>query len=142
MLWKLSLSSMCKMMKDYLVLLVGLVISISIFYMFQTLGMNSEYVKANSMIRSIGIVFNVGAFLLAFITIFYIFYANSFLLSLRRKELGMYMVLGAKKARISQMLFGETLLMGVVSLVIGSLVGIVLSSGIGQLLDELAGHFH
>ncbi|MCG5253378.1 ABC transporter permease [Brevibacillus agri] len=137
MLWKLSLSSMRKMMKDYLVLLVGLVISISIFYMFQTLGMNSEYVKANSMIRSIGIVFNVGAFLLAFITIFYIFYANSFLLSLRRKELGMYMVLGAKKARISQMLFGETLLMGVVSLVIGSLVGIVLSSGIGQLLMSL-----
>ncbi|WP_432776092.1 ABC transporter permease [Brevibacillus gelatini] len=134
MLLKLSLSSMRKMMKDYLVLLVGLVISISIFYMFQTLGMNDDYVKANSMIRSIGIVFNVGAFLLAFITIFYIFYANSFLLSLRRKELGMYMVLGAKKARISQMLFGETLLMGVVSLVIGSLVGIVLSSGIGQLL--------
>lgn len=137
MLLKLSLSSMRKMMKDYLVLLVGLVVSISIFYMFQTLAMNSDYVKANSMIRSIGIVFNVGAFLLAFITIFYIFYANSFLLALRRKELGMYMVLGAKKAKISQMLFGETLLMGIVSLVIGSLVGIALSSGIGQLLMSL-----
>ncbi|MFS0557806.1 FtsX-like permease family protein [Brevibacillus sp. 179-C9.3 HS] len=137
MLLKLSLSSMRKMMKDYLVLLVGLVISISIFYMFQTLALNSDYTKNNSMISSIQIVFNVGAFLLAFITIFYIFYANSFLLSLRRKELGMYMVLGAKKGKISQILFLETLTMGIVSLVIGSLVGIVLASGIGVLLMNL-----
>lgn len=137
MLLKLSLSSMRKMMKDYLVLLVGLVISISIFYMFQTLALNSDYTKNNSMISSIQIVFNVGAFLLAFITIFYIFYANSFLLSLRRKELGMYMVLGAKKGKISQILFLETLTMGIVSLVIGSLVGIALASGIGVLLMNL-----
>ncbi|UKK96693.1 FtsX-like permease family protein [Brevibacillus brevis] len=137
MLFKLSLSSMRKMMKDYLVLLVGLVISISIFYMFQTLALNSDYTKNNAMISSIQIVFNVGAFLLAFITIFYIFYANSFLLSLRRKELGMYMVLGAKKGKISQILFLETLTMGIISLVIGSLVGVALASGIGVLLMNL-----
>ncbi|MDH4615746.1 ABC transporter permease [Brevibacillus sp. AY1] len=137
MLFKLSLSSMRKMMKDYLVLLVGLVISISIFYMFQTLALNSDFTKGNSVISSIQIVFNVGAFLLAFITVFYIFYANSFLLSLRRKELGMYMVLGAKKGKISQILFWETLMMGIASLCIGSIVGIILSSGIGKLLMNL-----
>jgi len=137
MLFKLSFSSMRKMMKDYLVLLVGLVISISIFYMFQTLALNSDFTKGNSVISSIQIVFNVGAFLLAFITIFYIVYANSFLLSLRRKELGMYMVLGAKKGKISQILFWETLMMGIAALCIGSVVGIVLSSGIGNLLMNL-----
>lgn len=137
MLFKLSLSSMRKMMKDYLVLLVGLVISISIFYMFQTLALNSDFTKGNSVISSIQIVFNVGAFLLAFITVFYIIYANSFLLSLRRKELGMYMVLGAKKGKISQILFWETLMMGIASLCIGSVVGIVLSSGIGKMLMNL-----
>lgn len=139
MLLKLSLSSMRKMMKDYLVLLIGLVISISVFYMFQTLALNRDFTKENSIITSIQLVFNVGAFLLAFITIFYIFYANSFLLSLRRKELGMYMVLGAKKRKISQILFWETLLMGVVSLVIGCVVGVGLAAGIGQLLTKQLG---
>ncbi|MED4583559.1 ABC transporter permease [Brevibacillus choshinensis] len=134
MLLKLSLSSMRKMMKDYLILLVGLVISISIFYMFQTLALNSEYTRENSLISSIQLVFNVGAFLLAFITIFYIFYANSFLLSLRRKELGMYRVLGAKKGKISQILFLETLTMGILSIIVGSIVGIGLASGIGRML--------
>ncbi|MDR7315862.1 ABC transporter permease [Brevibacillus nitrificans] len=138
MLLKLSLSSMRKMMKDYLVLLIGLVISISVFYMFQTLALNSEFTKENSVISSIQLVFNVGAFLLAFITIFYIFYANSFLLSLRRKELGMYRVLGAKRGKISQILFLETLAVGILSLIVGSLVGIGLAGGIGSLLiDQL-----
>lgn len=137
MLLKLSISSMRKMMKDYLVLLIGLVISISIFYMFQTLAMNKAFIEANSVISAIQFVFQVGSFLLAFITFFYIFYANSFLLSLRRKELGMYMMLGAKKGKVSQLLFVETLAIGVLSLIIGSMVGIGLASGVGKLLMNL-----
>ena len=53
------------------------VISISIFYMFQTMAMNSEFTKDNSLISSIRLVFWVGAILLSFITVFYIIYANS-----------------------------------------------------------------
>ncbi|MCR8645980.1 ABC transporter permease [Paenibacillus sp. N1-5-1-14] len=136
MLLKISLSSMRKMMKDYIVLLVGLVISISIFYMFQTLAMNEEFVRANSVIRSIMLVFNVGSVLLAIITFFYIFYANSFLLSLRRKEYGMYMMLGAKKSKIVKLMFIETMLIGIAALIIGILVGTGLASVVGQLLMD------
>ncbi|MCR8645978.1 FtsX-like permease family protein [Paenibacillus sp. N1-5-1-14] len=134
MLLKISLSSMRKMMKDYIVLLVGLVISISIFYMFQTLAMNEEFVKANSMIKSIMLVFNVGAVLLAIITFFYIFYANSFLLSLRRKEYGMYMMLGAKKSKITKLMFIETIVIGLLALAIGIIVGVGISSIVGTSL--------
>lgn len=134
MLFKLSRHSMKKMLKDYMVLLIGLVISISIFYMFQTMAMNSEFTKDNSLISSIRLVFWVGAILLSFITIFYIIYANSFLLTLRRKELGMYMMLGAKKKKVAQLLFIETFGMGIVSIIIGILVGIVLASVAGNFL--------
>lgn len=134
MLFKLSRHSMKKMLKDYMVLLIGLVISISIFYMFQTLAMNSEFTKDNSLIGSIRLVFWVGAILLSFITVFYIIYANSFLLTLRRKELGMYMMLGAKKKKVAQLLFIETFGMGIVSIIIGILVGIVLASVAGNFL--------
>ena len=134
MLLKLSRHSMKKMLKDYMVLLIGLVISISIFYMFQTMAMNSEFTKDNSLISSISLVFWVGAILLSFITVFYIIYANSFLLTLRRKELGMYMMLGAKKKKVAQLLFIETFGMGIVSIIIGILVGIVLASVAGNFL--------
>ncbi|PGA15229.1 FtsX-like permease family protein [Bacillus mycoides] len=134
MLFKLSRHSMKKMLKDYMVLLIGLVISISIFYMFQTMAMNSEFTKDNSLISSIRLVFWVGAILLSFITVFYIIYANSFLLTLRRKELGMYMMLGAKKKKVAQLLFIETFGMGIISIIIGILVGIVLASVAGNFL--------
>ena len=139
MLFKLSRHSMKKMLKDYMVLLIGLVISISIFYMFQTMAMNSEFTKDNSLISSIRLVFWVGAILLSFITVFYIIYANSFLLTLRRKELGMYMMLGAKK-KVAQLLFIETFGMGIVSIIIGILVGMLLASVAGT-FNEWNGNF-
>ncbi|WP_020060616.1 ABC transporter permease [Bacillus sp. 123MFChir2] len=134
MLLKLSVHSIRKMMKDYLVLLIGLIVSISIFYMFQTMALNTEFTKENSIINSIRIVFGIGSVLLSFITLFYILYANSFLLTLRRKELGMYMMLGAKKKKVAQLLFIETLGLGIVALMIGNAVGIGLASAVGKTL--------
>ncbi|MEI5925536.1 ABC transporter permease [Bacillus albus] len=134
MLVKLSMSGLKSKLKDYVVLLVGLVMSISIFYMFQTLATNEAFLKANSSITDLGIVFQAGSILLAIITFFYILYANSFLLSLRQKEFGMYMMLGAKKHKITLLMFMETIIIGVASLVIGIAVGVGLAQGVGQLL--------
>ncbi|MBO1625180.1 FtsX-like permease family protein [Bacillus arachidis] len=134
MLFKLSMSGLKSKLKDYIVLLVGLVMSISIFYMFQTLALNKAFLESNSIIRSIGFVFQAGSFLLAIITFFYILYANSFLLSLRQKEFGMYMMLGAKKHKITLLMFMETIIIGVASLIIGITIGVGLAQGIGQLL--------
>ena len=108
--------------------------SISIFYMFQTLALNKLFLEANGMIQMISFVFHAGSALLAVITIFYILYANSFLLSLRQKEFGMYMMLGAKKRKVTTLMFIETICLGIVSLIIGVVIGIGLSEGIGQLL--------
>ncbi|SCV22889.1 ABC transporter permease [Bacillus cereus] len=116
-----------------MVLLVGLIMSISIFYMFQTLALNKTFIEGNSM-DGIFSVFQTGSFLLGFITLFYILYANSFLLSLRQKEFGMYMVLGAKKHKITLLMFIETIVLGIVSLIVGVIVGIILAQGVGHLL--------
>ncbi|GGB38105.1 FtsX-like permease family protein [Virgibacillus dakarensis] len=138
MLLKLSFSSMRKMFKDYLVLLFGLTISIAIFYMFETLAQNKAFLESNAMISSIVFIFHVGTFILAFITLFYIFYATSFMLSMRQKELGMYMTLGAKKHKVAQLMFFETFFIGIISLVVGVIVGVGFAQGIaGLLMDQL-----
>ncbi|HDT6622344.1 FtsX-like permease family protein, partial [Bacillus paranthracis] len=134
MIFKLSMSGLKSKLKDYIVLLVGLVMSISIFYMFQTLALNKAFVKASTSFRSIEPVFQTGTVLLAIITFFYVLYANSFLMSLRQKEFGMYMMLGAKKHKVTTLMFLETIVIGAVSLVIGLTVGIGFSQGVGKLL--------
>src|SRR5690625_315928 len=119
--------------------------SIAIFYMFQTLAQNKAFLEANAMISSIVFIFHVGTFILAVITIFYIFYATSFMLSMRQRELGMYMTLGAKKHKVTQMMFFETLFIGIVSLVVGIAIGIGLAEGIAKIfmwqLDFTGGGF-
>ncbi|WP_416493149.1 FtsX-like permease family protein [Bacillus mycoides] len=72
--------------------------------------------------------------MLAIITFFYILYANSFLSALRQKEFGMYMMLGAKKHKVTLLMFIETIILGAASLVIGITVGVGLAEGVGQLL--------
>ncbi|PER95052.1 ABC transporter permease [Bacillus cereus] len=134
MLFKLSMSGLRSKLKDYIVLLVGLIMSISIFYMFETLALNEAFLKSNSPIGAIGFIFHAGTALLTILTFFYILYANSFLLSLRQKEFGMYMMLGAKKHKVTTLMFMETIVLGIASLIIGITIGIGLSKGVGQLL--------
>ncbi|HHY2674311.1 FtsX-like permease family protein [Bacillus toyonensis] len=134
MLFKLSMSGLKSKLQDYTVLLLGLIISISIFYMFQTLAQNKAFLESNTQMPAIVFAFQIGSVLLAIITFFYILYANSFLLSLRQKEFGMYMMLGAKKHKVTLLMFIETIVLGAASLVIGITIGVGLAEGIGQLL--------
>ncbi|WP_377865661.1 FtsX-like permease family protein [Bacillus sp. R86525] len=134
MLFKLSMSGLKSKLQDYIVLLIGLIVSISTFYMFQTLSLNKAFLESNANVGPIVLIFQIGSSLLAIVTFFYIMYANSFLLSLRQKEFGMYMMLGARKYKVTLLMFLETIILGAASLVIGITSGVALAEGIGQLL--------
>ncbi|AUB67022.1 ABC transporter permease (plasmid) [Bacillus cereus] len=134
MLFKLSMSGLKSKLQDYIVLLAGLIVSISTFYLFQTLSLNKTFLESNPHAEIVAIAFQIGSVLLAIVTFFYILYANSFLLSLRQKEFGMYMMLGAKKHKVTLLMFIETIIVGTASLAIGIAVGVGLAEGIGQLL--------
>ncbi|WP_144641347.1 FtsX-like permease family protein [Bacillus cereus] len=134
MLFKLSMSGLKSKLQDYIVLLAGLIVSISTCYMFQTLSLNKTFLESNPHAEIVAIAFQIGSVLLAIVTFFYILYANSFLLSLRQKEFGMYMMLGAKKHKVTLLMFIETIIVGTASLAIGIAVGVGLAEGIGQLL--------
>src|SRR5699024_4979897 len=113
---------------------IGLVMSIAIFYMFQTLALNKTFLEANAPIHSFESIFQTDSVLLAIITFFYIFYANSFFFSLRLNVFGMYMTLGKKIHKVIRLMFLETIIIGITSLLIGILVGTGLAQVIGKLL--------
>ena len=139
MLTKLSLAGIKNCFKDYLVLLTGLIISAAVFYMFANLATNREFVKSNTQISMASQVFIFGMILLILITIVYIAYANSFLLSMRQHDYGLFMMLGAKKNRIGELVFIETLLIGVISTIVGIVLGIGMSMGLSQILFNQLG---
>ena len=56
---------------------------------------------------------------------FLIVYANNFFIKRRKKELGVYMILGMEKSKISIVLILETVLIAIVALAVGLLLGIL-----------------
>lgn len=56
-----------------------------------------------------------------------LFYTNGFLIKRRKKELGLYSILGMEKKHMARVLFYETLITAVVSLVLGLLGGMLIS---------------
>ncbi|WP_338233028.1 FtsX-like permease family protein [Companilactobacillus muriivasis] len=146
MLNKLALSGIKHRMRDYSVLFSGLTIASAIFYMFMSLATNQNFLKSNSPAAATSFIFGFGIVLLAIITIVYVNYANTFLLSMRQKEYGMFMMLGAKSSKISRMIFVETFAIGAISTLIGSAIGILatgfVSKWIINALDMQVKHFN
>lgn len=137
MLTKIALKSLRHKWRDYLVLLIGTTISVGIFYMFSAMATNDAFLSANSTLKMIIPVFMIGEVLLGIITFVYLNFANSFLLRLRQKEYGLFSMLGATKRQIGTLLMRETLLVGIVSVILGIILGMGLTKVSAGYLMEL-----
>ncbi len=113
MLWKLSLTGIKSRLRDYIVLFSGLVMASAIFYMFESMASNTDFLNNNSTLAMTVFIFRFGSVLLGIITFVYILYANSFLMTMRQKDYAMFMMLGAKGRKIAQMIFSETFVVGI-----------------------------
>ncbi|PXY86190.1 FtsX-like permease family protein [Lactobacillus melliventris] len=136
MIWKLSLTGIKSRFKDYAVLFSGLVVASMIFYMFLTITINPTFIKNDIAAPSnyVRFTFGFGIVLLVIITAIYLVYANSFLLSMRKHDYGMYMMLGAKSTKIGALIFLETLITGILATIVGILLGFGLTAIVSQLL--------
>lgn len=134
MLFKLSITGIKNHLRDYTVLFSGLVIAAGIFYMFESLATNEEFLASSNTVNVAPIIFHFGTILLSIITFVYVLYANSFLLILKQKTYAMLMMLGAKTRKIAQLVFLETFFVGIIATLVGLLVGIGLTTVVNQLL--------
>ncbi|MBP2058316.1 putative ABC transport system permease protein [Lactobacillus colini] len=141
MLWKLSFTGLKSRFKDYVVLFSGLTLASAIFYMFMTIALNPAFLKGSLSIAFVitKLVFALGIVLLGIISLVYITYANSFLLSMRKKDYGVYMMLGARNSKIGKLIFSETLIIGFLASVLGIVIGIFVTQIVSQILVSQLG---
>lgn len=131
MLFKISLKNIRKSLKDYTVYFFTLILGVAIFYVFNAIDSQSVMldVRANVMdiIKLMNDILSGVSVFVSCILGFLIIYASRFLIKRRNKEFGIYLTLGMSKRKISVILFFETLLIGIVSLVAGLVIGTILS---------------
>lgn len=131
MLFKISLKNIRKSLKDYTVYFFTLILGVAIFYVFNATDSQSVMldVRENMMdiIKLMNDMLSGVSVFVSCILGFLIIYASRFLIKRRNKEFGIYLTLGMSKRKISAILFFETLIIGIVSLVAGLVIGTILS---------------
>lgn len=131
MYFKLSLKNVKRSIKDYAIYFFTLIIGVSIFYMFNSMGSQAIMLELtetkHNMLKMMNNTLGMISIFVAFVLAFLIIYASRFLMKRRKKEFGIYMLLGMKKGKISKIILMETLFVGLISLIVGLGVGIGLS---------------
>lgn len=131
MLCKLSIKNITKSMKDYAIYFFTLILGVAIFYVFNAIDSQTVMLKVSGrtyeIIKLMTSILSVISVFVSFILGFLIIYASRFLIKRRNKEFAIYLTLGMSKRKISLILFFETLLIGLISLIIGLSLGVVLS---------------
>ena len=116
-------------MRDYAIYFLTLVLGVSIFYMFNSIYAQQELMEITKVpvleTPPIVAMLSVISVFVAVILGFLIVYANNFFIKRRKKELGVYMILGMEKSKISIVLILETVLIAIVALAVGLLLGIL-----------------
>lgn len=131
MLFKLSMKNIKKSIKDYAIYFMTLILGIAVFYVFNSMDAQESIQNfAKSSYDVVGLMVTMLSGLSVFISIvlgFLIIYANNFLIKRRKKEFGIYLILGMGKGQLSKILFLETLFIGIISLFVGLILGIFAS---------------
>ncbi|MFI8708249.1 ABC transporter permease [Bacillus sp. NPDC077411] len=125
--------------KDYALYFMSMIFSIVIYFTFASLQYNTQMEKAAEGSKKISGAFQVSSVMLIIFVAVFIIYSNGFFTRKRKKEVGLYSLLGIRKRQIGKMLFYENMLMGLMSLVIGIVIGSVLSKLFLELLVGLMG---
>ncbi|WP_053956717.1 FtsX-like permease family protein [Inediibacterium massiliense] len=136
MYFKLAMNNIKKSFKNYAIYFITLTLAVCIFYNFNSI----DNQAAMENINKVKMLMKAISYISIFISIIFgglMLYANNALVKKRKKELGIYAILGMTKRKVSQILIYETLIVGGMSLIIGILMGILLSQGMSALTGKL-----
>lgn len=140
MLCKLAWGNVRRAGRDYLVYLLTLTLGVTVFYAFNTISMQVDIagIDEEGLAQVMGSILGDLTYFLAGVMAFLMVYANNFIMKRRKKEFGLYQVLGMGRGRVATIMALETVIVSVVAFA----AGIVLGVGLSQLMTFFtASHF-
>jgi len=114
---------MKKNMKHYYLYFFALIFSVTLYFSFVTLQNNSAVWDAVQMSGTATAGFKAATYILYFIVLFFVLYANHLFMKRRSKEIGLYQLIGMTKGLIVRLLAIENILLFVGAVILGMLAG-------------------
>ncbi|QED46532.1 FtsX-like permease family protein [Cytobacillus dafuensis] len=138
-LYSLAMRNIRRNAKTYLLYLYPMVFSIVIYFTFVSLQYNKQISDSMTVYGKIEPAFQAASILLFFFAAAFISFSNAFFTRSRKKEVALYSLFGIEKKQIGKLLFYENIILGIASLCIGLLLGILLSKLFAMILIKLMG---
>ncbi|BAK45017.1 ABC transporter permease [Eggerthella sp. YY7918] len=134
MLAKLALGNVRKSVTDFGIYFLTIMLGVAVFYAFNSMtaqqGVLAFSETQDRMFSLLGLVIGGVSAFIAFVLVFLVVYANRFLIRRRKKEFGLYLMMGMRTSDVVKIVALESLIVGAASLAVGLLVGF----GLSQLL--------
>ena len=122
---RLSFNNLQKNRKIYIPYILTCIITITMFYMIFSLSINESIAAMNGG-ETIQYTLNLGAIIVGIFAVVFLFYTNSFVIKRRKKEFGLFNVLGMEKRHLGIVLIFETLYIALISIILGLVFGVIL----------------
>lgn len=139
-LFSLARKNIQRNLSNYFLYIASMVFSIVIYFTFVTLKYNDDLSALKQSSQQIKGLMSASSVVLLFFIVIFMAYSNSFFMKKRKKEVALYSLLGVRKQKIGLMLFFENLVIGLVSLVLGIVLGFFMSQGLLMILVRLMGY--
>lgn len=134
--FQLAFDNLKKNAKMYIPFVLSCILTIMMYYMVSSLSMNPN------MMNMIGgdvmqQILSLGIYVITVFAIIFLFYTNSFLIKRRKREFGLFNILGMEKKHLSIVIALESMIVFLVSMVLGIGIGILLDKAFYLLIAKM-----
>ncbi len=135
---KMAADSIRKNWKMYFPFIISCISTIMMTYIIQALSTNPGLSEIPGG-ENLKTILSMGYFVLILFSTIFLFYMNSFLMKNRKREFGVYNILGMDKKHIMKMLAYETFYIFVFSMIVGLVAGTILNKVCVLLIRQMMG---
>ena len=137
MLCKIAWSNVRRAGRDYLVYFVTLMLAVMVFYAFNTITVQADFIASDTreLVRMLGGILSGLTVFLAAVMGFLMVYANNYIMKRRKREFGLYQILGMSRGQVSRVMVLETTFVSAGAAV----AGLILGMGLSQLMVFFTG---
>ena len=120
------LRSMKKNIKHYYLYFFALIFSVTLYFSFVTLQFNPSIVDVSQGVK-VAAGLKAASYILLFVVVFFVLYANLLFMKRRSKEIGLYQLIGMSKGLVTRLLVLENTILWVSALALGVGLGFLTS---------------
>ena len=133
---KLAASNIKKNSKTYIPYIISCIMTVAMYYIVKSLSMNPGFKKMVGG-DTLAYMMTFGSIIVGMFALIFLFYTNSFLVKRRKKEFGVFNILGMEKSHLARTMAWETFYVAFISIVSGLILGIALDKAMYLLILQV-----